>query len=154
MLHRMWTSHHLSFLASRLLAIIAVLAQALLLLLQRKDYNHLHLQHLPFPDAMRKVFATLERRISEDPQSAGPLCSVLAQLTIVTPTELHKCRHVLKGDAVLAHTKFRCGRSSRCVRIDGPRSHADAGPQDGSSVEHGRVCGWSSQLDGEADQWR
>ena len=44
--------------------------------------------------------------------------------------------------------------SSRCVRIDGPRSHADAGPQDGSSIEHGRVCGWSSQLDGEADQWR
>ena len=49
------------------------------------------------------MFATLERRISEDPESAGPLCSVLAQLAIATPTELQKCKHILNGDAALAH---------------------------------------------------
>ena len=83
---------------------------------------------MSFPDAMRELFTKLERRISEDPASAGQLCSVLTRVAMLTPTELEKCMNLLKGDAAPAYTHFQWGLSARCVRIVGPRILADAGP--------------------------
>ena len=110
------------------MSIVAGLAQALLSLLQQNEPPCPKLKYMSFPDAMREVFTNLERRISEDPASAGLLCSVLTRVVMLTPTELEKCMNLFNGDAAPAYTHFQWGRSARCVRIDGPRILADAGP--------------------------
>ena len=74
------------------------------------------------------MFATLERRISEDPESARSLRSILAKLAEMTPSELEYCIDLFNGEAAPAQT-FQWGCSARSVRIDGPRLLADDGPE-------------------------
>jgi len=76
----------------------------------------------------KKVFATRERRISEDPESARPLRSILAMLATLTRSELEYCIELFNGEAAPVQT-FQWGRSARSVRIDGPRLLADDGPE-------------------------
>ena len=74
------------------------------------------------------MFATLERRISEDPESARSLRSILAKLAEMTPSELEYCIDLFNGEAAPVQT-FQWGCSARSVRIDGPRLLADDGPE-------------------------
>lgn len=113
--------------ASRHLSITAVLAQALLHFLQQNRKPNPTCNSCRVSD-MGEVFATLGRRISEDPESTELLCPILARLAMSTPAQLGKCIDVFNCDAAPVDTSFWWGCSAGCVRIDGPRLLADHGP--------------------------